>query len=73
MSFKPEFQVLGEEAFYQNGQTFATYEEAFKSAESRWQRWTLAKDFRVAEVSDAEYPVNYRWDDEKGDIRLEDK
>lgn len=73
MSFKPEFKVYGEEPFYQNGQTFATYNEAEKSACSRFWRWTMAEKFRVAEVDSEEYPVNYRWDEEKGDVRLEDE
>jgi len=65
--------VWGEEGkFYQNGQTFATYEEAESSARARFMRWTMAKNYRVAEVDTVENPVNYRWDSKKGDVRIED-
>ncbi len=74
MSFKPEFEVYGEEGkFYSNGQNFATYEEAEKSAINRSFNWMLVKNYRVAEVSDEEFPVNYKWDEEKGDTRLNDE
>jgi hypothetical protein len=72
MSYKPEFEVMGEAGvFYQNGQTFATREEAEQSAMSRFRNWAMAIGWRVAEVDSAEFPVNYRWDDELGDVMLE--
>lgn len=71
MSFKPEIQVIGEEPFYRNGVTFATHEEAEKSAYSLFSRWMIARDYRVAEVSDEEFPVNYKWVDGEGDVPIE--
>ena len=71
MSFKPEFEVYGEEGnFYQNGQNFATREEAEASASNRFSNWTMAKSYRVVEVPDAEFPVNYKWTPGKGDVYL---
>lgn len=75
MSWKPEIAVIedGKKSFYQNGQTFATFEEARKSALNREWNWTMAVDSRAVEVDSAEFPVNYRWDEVKGDVRLEVK
>ncbi len=71
MSWKPEVMVIGEQGkWYQNGQTFATKEEAEKSAHNRYYNWMLCIDHRAVEVPDAENPVNYRWDDEFGDVML---
>ena len=72
MSFKPEFEVFGEEGTsYQNGQNFATCEEAEKSAYNRACNWFAVKNWRAVEVPDSEHPVNYKWDDEIGDVRLD--
>jgi hypothetical protein len=67
MSFKPGFTFSSEPPCF-NGQRFATYAEAEKSAESRFQRWTTPTGWFVEESDE---PVNYRWDDEKGDVHLE--
>jgi hypothetical protein len=71
MSFKPEFQVVNDKKFYTNGQNFATREEAEESARSRFFRWTAATAWMVNEYPDEEFPVNYRWDEEKGDVPLD--
>jgi len=68
MSFKPEIKVYGDPAFYQNSQVFATYDEAYASAQNRHFNWTMADEYRVAEVDE---PVNYRWDEVVGDVRLD--
>ena len=72
MSWKPAIKVFGEAPYHQNGQTFATEAEAFASARSRYSRWTMAEDYKAVEVSTDENPVNYRWDEKLGDVRLED-
>jgi hypothetical protein len=69
MSWKPEIKVFGEKQFYSNSQVFETYEEAHISARNRHFNWTMAEDFRVVE---SEEPVNYKWVDGVGDVRLED-
>jgi hypothetical protein len=71
MSYKPEFRVFDDPQWYRNGQTFATHKEASKSAESRLYRWLAAECYRIVEVPDAEFPVNYRWDEELGDVMLD--
>jgi hypothetical protein len=74
MSFKPEIEVTGEAGqWYQNGQTFATMEEAEKSASNRFYNWTSATGHRAVEVSSEEFPVNYKWVDGVGDVRIEDE
>lgn len=57
MSFRPMFLTNGDPKWYGNAQRFATREEAEGSALARWQRWTMAKEWRVDESDD---PVNYR-------------
>jgi len=73
MSWKPEVQVIGEEPFYQNGQTFATEPEAMKSAHALSMRWMLVRNWRAVEVDTATNPVNYKWVDGIGDVRLEEE
>lgn len=73
MSWKPEVQVFGEEPFHQNGQTFATKEEAEKSAHGLAMRWMLVRDWRAAEVDTETNPVNYKWVDGVGDVRIEEE
>ncbi len=71
MSFKPEIEVFGEEGkFYPNGLNFATQEEAEKYGQNKCWNWTLAKDYRVVEVSDEEFPVNYKWVDGEGVVAV---
>jgi len=60
MSYKPAVQVYGEEPFYKNGLSFATYDEAEAEAKSLSCRWTMVRNYRVEESDE---PVNYRWDE----------
>jgi hypothetical protein len=66
MSFKPGFTFIDQPTSF-NGQRFATYNEAAMSANSRFMRWTMPTGWLVEESGD---PVNYRWDDAKGDVML---
>lgn len=50
-----------------NAQVFASYEEALRSAQDRFARWTMPTGYDVHETDD---PVTYRWDPKKGDVRL---
>jgi len=65
MSFKPEFLCDGE--WCSNAQRFATEQEAQSSARSRFARWSVPSAFRATESDD---PVNYRWDEEEGDVHV---
>ena len=67
MSYKPEIKAFGENEFCGNSLRFATYQEAYSSAESLSYRWTMVKEFRAIESND---PVNYKHIDGK-DIRIE--
>ena len=71
-SWKPALKVFNEEPFYQNGQTFATKEEAEKSARNRYSNWMQAEAWRADEVDSSEHPVNYIWVDGVGDVRIEE-
>jgi hypothetical protein len=66
MSFKPGFTFSSEPPCF-NGQRFATEAEAEKSAQARFDRWTTPTGWFVEESDE---PVNYRWDDAKGDVML---
>jgi hypothetical protein len=68
MSWKPAIKVTGEEPFYTNGQTFATKEEAEKSAYNRFYFWFNATDHKAIESDE---PVNYKWVDGVGDVSIE--
>ena len=68
MSWKPAF-TIGSEKNCTNGQSFATKEEAEKSAHSRFNRWTMPSEWYAIESSD---PVSYQWIDGQGDVRLPD-
>lgn len=68
MNYKPGFILPGQDEPGLNAQVFATYEEAKKSAEMRFRRWTMPTDYCVVET---EEPVNYRWDDELGDVPVQ--
>lgn len=59
MSFKPEFQTIGDSKFYDNAQRFATEAEALASANARMAVWTMCVAVRATESPD---PVNYKWD-----------
>ncbi len=53
-SWKPEFLVQG--SWCSNAQRFATYQEAYDSAQARFMVWTMPEDCRAVESTD---PVNY--------------
>ena len=61
-SWKPEISTDGGKTFGQNGQAFATSEEAEAMARDIFSRWMLATDYRASETTD---PVNYRLIDNK--------
>lgn len=67
MSFRPMFELPGEAEPCGNAQRFATYEEAEKSAASRFAVWTMPTGYTVHESDD---PVNYKWDDKLGDVPI---
>jgi hypothetical protein len=56
MGWKPEVKVG--EKWHRNGLTFATKEEAERSAHNLFMRWTSCDDHRAVEVDWAH--VNYR-------------
>lgn len=66
-SYKPAFKFTGQEELGTNAQAFATRREAELSAEARFQRWTMPIGWDVIESGE---PVNYRYDDQKGDVPL---
>jgi hypothetical protein len=66
MSYRPMFLVSGKWAG--NALRFATQEEAAQSAVELMGRWFLPEDYRVDESPDA---VNYGFDPERGNVRLE--
>ena len=68
MSWKPEIRAVGENSFCQNSLVFETEEEALSSAKDLHGRWMMAKEYRAVEV---DKPVNYRWDNEFGNIPLD--
>lgn len=67
MAWKPEVKVVGENAWHQNALVFETEEEALASASNLACRWFAVKHFRAVEV---DKPVNYRWDEEFGNVGL---
>ena len=62
MSWKPEISTDGGKTFGQNGQAFATKDEAETMAKDIFGRWMLATDCRAVE---SEEPVNYHLDLER--------
>jgi hypothetical protein len=66
MSYRPMFLVGREWAG--NALRFATYAEAEASARELMGRWYMPSDYRVDEVSE---DVNYAFDAERGNVRLE--
>lgn len=66
-SYAPEVIADSSGKFLGNGLRFATPEEARKSAKDLESRWLLVTDTRVVESDD---PVNYRWDDKLGLVRV---
>jgi hypothetical protein len=70
MSWAPEVMVIGNGGKWsRNALRFATKDEATASACNLAMRWTMVEDFRATE---ADEPVNYRWDDRLGLVRLEE-
>jgi hypothetical protein len=66
MSYKPVFIFpAGERGV--NGQAFATFDEAKQSAHRRFMSWTMPIGF---DVEESDEPVNYRFDDERGDVSI---
>jgi hypothetical protein len=68
MSWKPVFKL--DNKWCENAQRFATKDEAYASAESRFMRWTAPEAFDAHESED---PVNYRWDNGLGDVSINHK
>lgn len=64
MSYKPYFEFPGGE-WGTNAQAFATKQEAEKSAQARFMVWTMPISF---EARESDEPVNYHWDEERGDV-----
>ena len=58
-SYKPIFIFIKGER-QTNSQAFATYQEAWDSAEARFKRWTMPTGFDVEESTDT---VNYQHKD----------
>lgn len=58
MSFKPEVSTDSSGAFYGNALVFATYSEAYASAEDLSFRWMLVRDYRAVESKD---PVTHTY------------
>lgn len=56
MSFKPVVKTGSDPKWYDNALRFATRDEAYASARSLANRWTLVTDFDAHESDD---PVNY--------------
>ena len=56
VSYAPMFN-FGDTETAGNAQRFATYQEAYDSAQDRFRVWTMPTGFYVAETND---PVNYR-------------
>lgn len=68
MSYAPEVRVRGEgDEFYGNSLRFATREEAEGNVADLASRWALVEETRVVESND---PVNYRWDEDLGLVRI---
>jgi hypothetical protein len=67
-SYAPEVVADSTGKFYGNALRFATREEAEANVRDLYSRWSLVTDTRVVESDD---PVNYRWDNAQGLIRIE--
>jgi hypothetical protein len=66
MSYRP--MLLCGQEWAGNGLRFATPEEAEQSARELMSRWFVPSDYRVDESPDE---VNYAFDPERGNVRLE--
>jgi hypothetical protein len=67
-SYKPEVQTDSSGKWYENALRFATQEEAHANARDLAIRWFLVTAWRASECND---PVNYKWDNSRGLIALE--
>jgi len=56
VSYKPVFKMPDDPKYYDNGQRFATLEEARDTAAARFMVWTMPEAYGVEESTD---PVNY--------------
>tara|TARA_R110002050_G_scaffold791_5_gene5550 strand:+ start:1200 stop:1412 length:213 start_codon:yes stop_codon:yes gene_type:complete len=59
ISYKPVF-IFAKGETQRNSQAFATYQEAWDSAEARFQRWSMPTGYYVEESTD---PVNFQYKD----------
>lgn len=66
-SYAPEVVADNSGKWAGNGLRFATEEEAKKNVADLMSRWFLVTKTRVVESED---PVNYRWDDQLGLMKL---
>ena len=66
ISYKP-MMVISDNETCGNALCFATYEEALASAKDLFNRWTVPIDFTVSPSDDT---VNYKWDNDKGNVPL---
>lgn len=69
MSYKTQIKVYDDPEFYDNAVRFASADEAEAYGKNKLWNWTMAEKYRVVESSD---PVNYRWDETKGTVRIID-
>lgn len=67
MSYAPEVQTDSTGKWYGNALRFATKEEAEKNVGVLMWNWAQVRDTRVIETDD---PVNYKWDNDEGLVRL---
>ena len=67
-TFAPEVQTGGE-SWAGNALRFATREEAERNVADLMSRWFSVTNTRVVESDD---PVNYRWVDGVGQVRLDE-
>jgi hypothetical protein len=70
MSWKPEFQVVNDGAWYDNALRFETQLEATLFAADKMIHWTATTDSRVVESED---PANYAWSNATGLVPLPKK
>ena len=67
MSYKAEVVTDASGTFTGNAVAFETPEEAQGYVNDLACRWTAVRETRIVESDE---PVNYRWDREKGLVRL---
>lgn len=67
-SYKPEYIADSSGTWADNALRFETRQEAEGNAKDLAGRWLLVREWRVSESDDE---PNYRWDNEKGLMRLQ--